>query len=118
MASVEAGAVLGDICDTGATHSYSAPARERIAAWAGEVLPDEGSTVGLADNIVRLRRTYRYGPHSGIEALARAVGAGDAALALSVLSDARYPDVALVTLGPRGSLGEELAALIVAGYGQ
>ncbi|MET0387446.1 MAG: exodeoxyribonuclease V subunit alpha [Polyangiales bacterium] len=95
LASVEAGAVLGDICGV----------RER----------SEQST--LARCIVQLTRSYRYAESSGIGRLARAVQAGDADAALAVLDDPAYPDVQLceadVLLEPKGSF----ARGVLAGFG-
>ena len=66
LASVEAGAVLGELC-AGAT---DAPA---------------GADAPLAASVVHLTRSWRYGPGSGIEALAVAINAGDTARALDIL---------------------------------
>ncbi len=92
LASVEAGAVLGDICGAGA----------------------------LRDCVVGLTHSYRFGPDSGIGALARAVNAGDADAALAILTGAGHPDVTLVT--PTGGgrardvLDPALARCVVDGY--
>ncbi|HEX2575170.1 MAG TPA: AAA family ATPase, partial [Aquihabitans sp.] len=75
LASVEAGAVLGEIV--------------RAAA---------GSTAGapLPDAVVRLDRVHRFGAESAIAALADAIRGGDADTALALLHDPERPDVALV----------------------
>jgi exodeoxyribonuclease V alpha subunit len=80
LASVEAGAVLGDICGSG--RARSAPAGERA---------QDGPPIARC--IVRLTRSYRYRPDSGIRALADAINAGDATRALAILRDAALPDV-------------------------
>ena len=78
LASVEAGAVLGDICGgMGARPSRSEPP--------------------IARCIVRLTRSYRYRADSGIRALADAINAGDAARALALLRDRALPDVRWVS---------------------
>ena len=78
LASVEAGAVLGDICSVARTPERAAQGQRRLARC-----------------IVQLTRSYRYDAHSGIGELARAVQVGDAERALAVLADPAYPDVQL-----------------------
>ena len=99
LASVEAGAVLGDICNTGAPRSYSRRFVEDVAALSGEHLPlppAAAPETGIWDCIVQLTRSYRYGSAGGIGKLAAAINAGDGAGALSVLRDAEDADVSLV----------------------
>lgn len=91
LASVEAGAVLGDICNTGAPRSYSKPFAAQVETLLGEPLPiasDAPEQTGIWDCIVQLTRSYRYSESSGIGALARAINAGDANTALDLLSSA------------------------------
>lgn len=98
LASVEAGAVLGDICAVA----------EHGAAGKSD----------LARCIVQLRHSYRYGAESGIGQLARAVQIGDAERALETLDDPSYPDVTLQEdvgkkpIEPGAALIEE----VLAGY--
>ena len=88
LASVEAGAVLGDICGTGLARSAPAPA--------------------IADCIVQLTRSYRYTPESGIRQLADAINEADAARALALLSDPSLPDIQLVDTSGDDALPEAL----------
>jgi exodeoxyribonuclease V alpha subunit len=89
LASVEAGAVLGDLCDRGAPHGYS----ERQVRWLAEAsgwrlarLPiQQSATSPLADSIVRLTYSHRFKPDSGIGALARAINQGNAEEAWKLL---------------------------------
>ncbi|MEH2919656.1 exodeoxyribonuclease V subunit alpha [Samsonia erythrinae] len=87
LASVEAGAVLGDICRF-AEAGYSRARAQQLQRLTGCMLDDSGSqgetTVG--DCICLLRRSYRFDPHSGIGQLARAVNGGDEARVRAVLS--------------------------------
>lgn len=92
LASVEAGAVLGEICRE-AANAFS-PA---LCGWLGEAAGVELAPTGaggLADAVVLLQRSYRFGADSGIGALARAVNAGDGTAADAVLDDPARPDVA------------------------
>ncbi len=87
LASVEAGAVLGDICHgcEGAGPDFSL----RISALSGETLPGHAASSGaLGDNVSILRRSYRFGSDSAIGRLARAVNQGDGALAVRLLESA------------------------------
>jgi exodeoxyribonuclease V alpha subunit len=71
LASVEAGAVLGDICD-GAEVCSSNPAP-------------------LAECIVRLRKNYRFGAENGILVLSQAINEGDAERALGLFRSQTGP---------------------------
>ncbi|TAL39034.1 MAG: exodeoxyribonuclease V subunit alpha [Spirochaetes bacterium] len=105
LASVEAGAVLGDICDTGREHRYSGRFVGIAAQYAGEDLaPLAGGLFEkpIADSIVILRRSYRFGSESGIGKLGGAVREGDADAAMEVLTSGKYPGVRLLKPGEAG----------------
>ena len=96
LASVEAGAVLGDICDTGNDHGFSRQFRAAYQRVTGEKLgsrKDEQDEPEIRDSIVQLRKSYRFGTSSGIGAVSRAVNEGDSNLALSLMNDSRYQDI-------------------------
>lgn len=96
LASVEAGAVLGDICNTGTAASHSKVFRERWQQLTGSELPiaaDAPAANGIWDCVVELRQSYRYSEHSGIHRLAEAINAGDADTVLALLDDASLEDV-------------------------
>jgi exodeoxyribonuclease V alpha subunit len=89
LASVEAGAVLGDVC--------AAPA--------------------LRPAVARLRRSHRFDPTRGVGALARAIREGQADQAVAALRDPAHARELRWSSLPRGeALGADLQALIVAGY--
>lgn len=81
LVSVEAGAVLGDLCGalgrgSGRTLKLSEPVAEDLAARYGGPLVDEAEIVekpGIWDSIVQLERFYRFGMDSGIGNVARAI---------------------------------------------
>jgi exodeoxyribonuclease V alpha subunit len=109
LASVEAGAVLGDICNAGAPRSFSRAFAASAAARSGEVLPVAAAAPpesGIWDCIVQLSHSYRYGADSGIDRLARAINAGDVAAATAALAAGR--GVALVEPSEAGTLGPAL----------
>ncbi len=95
LASVEAGAILGDIC-------------------AAE------NTSSVADSLVELRHSHRFGADSGIGALARAVNAGDADEALALLAGERampHGQVTLADLDERDPLAGALGNAVRDGFG-
>ncbi|MFI5395888.1 MAG: exodeoxyribonuclease V subunit alpha [Candidatus Binatia bacterium] len=119
LASVEAGAVLGDICNTGVRRSYSRALVEDIARLTGDHLrldADAPRATGIWDCIVQLTRSYRYGPESGIGALARAINAGDGTKAVAVLESSDYSDVALAEPAEDAGLSEALREAVLQGF--
>ncbi|WP_225087122.1 exodeoxyribonuclease V subunit alpha [Pectobacterium colocasium] len=87
LASVEAGAVLGDICRF-AEAGYSRARAQQLQRLTGCHLDEngpEGQTT-VSDSICLLRRSYRFDPHSGIGQLALAVNGGDDARVRAVLN--------------------------------
>jgi len=118
LSSVEAGAVLGDICNTGRPRSYSSAFAARLSAVVGEAVPpgaDPPGTAGIWDCIVQLQHSYRYRADSGIGALARAINAGDAEAVETILGS-DDDDVGRVEPADTGGLGRELTAAVCAGF--
>ena len=115
LASVEAGAVLGDICaHSGVSPEFAKrlaavtatpgdlPPRETRSDAVGRISPappargsatDDGSGP-LSDSIALLDRSYRFGPESGIGTLARLVNEGRGAEAMRLLESATHEDLA------------------------
>ena len=85
LASVEAGAVLGDLCHNAQAGGYSADTLAYVQAATGQQIPAEygGDGGPIAQQTVMLRESRRFGGPIGT--LALAVNAGDAAGALEVL---------------------------------
>lgn len=89
LASVEAGAVLGELCREAEQAGYSHATREWLERQTGERLNDPALAPGeqaLAQRIVMLRHSRRFGSGSGIGRLARAVNAGDSESARATLA--------------------------------
>lgn len=89
LASVEAGAVLGELCREAEAGGYSVATRTWLQAQTGEEMADPSLLPGehvLAQHIVMLRHSRRFGSGSGIGRLARAVNLGDARAARSTLA--------------------------------
>jgi exodeoxyribonuclease V alpha subunit len=120
LASVDAGAVLGDICNTGRPLRYSREQTRRLEELSGESLPIDPtapSTTGIWDCIVHLKRSYRYGPESGIGALAAAINAGHGDDAIHVLESDEFADVTRVEPDAQGQPGAWLHGVAVDGFG-
>ncbi len=85
LASVEAGAVLGDLCREAQAGGYSAATIAYALAASGETIPAHygGRGGALAQQTVMLRSSRRFGGPIG--QLAQAVNAGDVAGAEAVL---------------------------------
>ena len=95
LASVEAGAVLGDICaESGLSRRFAArlDAVGAAHADAGQPAPDPQSP--LADSIALLNRSYRFGSDTGIGKLAATVNRGDGPAAMALLTGGRHADIA------------------------
>jgi len=129
LASVEAGAILGDVCRTDARSGYSPQFRRELAELAGPLpLPDDPrppGDPGIGDCIVELVRSFRFDATGGIGGLARAVNAGDGAATVRALgppqppsrvADAARPPVALVALSDDDDLAEVLEPLVREGF--
>lgn len=119
LSSVEAGAVLGDLCNTGTVHTFSEEFSRFVVEVTGVAIAREqlSSRIPLlADAIVVLQRNYRFGQQSGIAALSRAINAGEGREALDRLKAGQYPDVTLAALPASHDLRKQLEGVVVAGY--
>ncbi|QEI05504.1 exodeoxyribonuclease V subunit alpha [Pigmentiphaga aceris] len=113
LASVEAGAVLGDLCRDAEIGAYRADTRAWLEAMTGAPLVDpmlEPGEQALAQQTVMLRHSRRFGGASGIGRLARAVNAQDPAQARVVFAQSPQD---LSTLRVDGERDAALLTLIV-----
>ena len=120
LASVEAGAVLGDLCDREVLDrpvSCARDDRDRRLAGARAASSPVGEP-GLRDSIVELTHSYRYDDKSGIGRLATAIREGDAAGALAVLDGAPFPDVERHPPAAAGGLDEAFREEVLTGFGR
>lgn len=90
LSSVEAGAVLGELC---ARIGYRESTRQWLSRVAGAA-PGQAEGGALTDCVALLTRSHRFGADSGIGELARRVNDGDGEGALAVLRGAGRDDVA------------------------
>jgi exodeoxyribonuclease V alpha subunit len=131
LASVEAGAVLGDIC--GESPGVSSAFRRRLHEATGmdpggEACPErfdraqlglvEGSRPELVeggdgppirDAVMLLQRSYRFGEQSGIGQVARLVNQGKGRQAFELLAGGDFPDIAWRAVETPGELRRALA---------
>ncbi|MCQ4347922.1 exodeoxyribonuclease V subunit alpha [Pseudomonas stutzeri] len=93
LASVEAGALLGDLCRDAEGGFYAPETRAWLEQVGGETLADPALREGcaasrpLAQRTVMLRHSRRFGGASGIGRLARAVNAREPAMARAILGE-------------------------------
>jgi len=95
LASVEAGAILGDICTPPEGVGKAAVSPETSSSSA-HPLHDSALLPGIGSCIVNLTHSYRFDSTSGIGRLARAINQGNADEALAVLQDKARPEVTMV----------------------
>ncbi|HEN20958.1 MAG TPA: exodeoxyribonuclease V subunit alpha, partial [Desulfobacteraceae bacterium] len=119
LASVEAGSVLGDICDTGRIHSFS----ESLSAKYQEIT---GNSVELSekyktgpeirDCVVELKKNYRFREGSGIGELSSALKTGDSLRALSLLKSGAFQDIKWNILPHPSRLKGRIREVVLNGY--
>ncbi len=99
LASVEAGAVLGDICDRDNRHGFSESYCKHIQKMTDEKINithgPGAQKAGLNDCLVNLTGSYRFGSRSDIGELSLSVKHGDARQALDLLKNTTKHTVSL-----------------------
>ncbi len=109
LASVEAGSVLGDICDID-TNKIS----HKFADWLKELSLDipqkniAANSKPLTDNITLLTKSYRFDKDSGIAQLAACVNRGASSIAMDVLASNDYEGATLTSISDRDELNTVL----------
>lgn len=98
LSSVEAGAVLGDICAlNGLSGGYSKKFTEMAKICTSEDIQKylvlSKTTSGIKECIVELKNNYRYDRESGIGVLAEAINSGDINRIFEIIRSERYMDV-------------------------
>ncbi|MFH1438068.1 MAG: exodeoxyribonuclease V subunit alpha [Pseudomonadota bacterium] len=122
LASVEAGKVLGDICNTGmADINAFSPAfvkkMKTVSSDKLEAAKPAKTTSPVLDCVVQLQKNYRFSEGSGIHAVSIAVRDGDGARAVELLRSGTFDDMKWSDLPQPKDLAAELKARIVEGYG-
>jgi len=119
LASVEAGAVLGDLCGTGTEMLYSPEFCRLVERTSGAVFQNASIEVQfppLTDILVILKKNYRFLASSGIGHLATAINAGNGEQALALLSIDTAQDIKWRDLDLPAALKKALASEITEGY--
>lgn len=93
LASVEAGAVLGDIC-TWASAGFTVERAQELSSMTGCQMEGNVNPVAgaLRDSLCLLQKSYRFGSDSGIGQLAAAVNRGDRH-AIRAVFDGQFSDI-------------------------
>src|SRR5262249_27015202 len=115
LASVEAGAVLSDLC-WGAP-ALSAPFRADLEHFTDTPLPSyttHAATIG--DAVILLQQSYRFGPESSIGQLAHAVQRGEATAALQVCQAPRVDDLVWLDIQSPAECHDRLAQRLRVGF--
>ncbi len=116
LASVEAGAVLGDMCDDRGIEGFSVHHCSLIRETTGyqtPIIAHKNGGIGIADCVVGLQKNFRFNRQSGIGALSRAVNAGQGERALALFVEGTFPDLARQRLPAPGLLSENLKPWVV-----
>lgn len=121
LASVEAGAVLGDLCRDAEAGMYSPQTQAWLESISGEDLKKSGLTQGsdeqfpLAQQVVMLRHSRRFVQGSGIGQLARLVNLQQDHQARALLASGTYKDLFSLTL--KGEQDRGFTRLLLDGHG-
>ena len=99
LASVEAGAILGDICNCGEECGWTPGFSKTLESLTGESLtgPVALEEATLADCIVELRKSYRFAESSGIGNVSRMIRDGNAEEAVKYLSRGDHEDLTVTS---------------------
>jgi exodeoxyribonuclease V alpha subunit len=112
LASVDPGAVLGDMCNTGASPEEETP----LGPHDPLAQRPSGGSLRMREVIVALKKNFRFGSESGIGEVSRAIQGGDGRRALQLMRSPQYGDIAWAALPREGRLLGALAPKIIAGY--
>jgi exodeoxyribonuclease V alpha subunit len=121
LASVEAGAVLGDLCRDAEVGRYSPQTQAWLQSVSGEDLSQSELQTGdqarepLAQQVVMLRYSRRFGEGSGIGQLSRLVNSQQDSQARALLNARSHDD--LFALALKGEQDKALEHLLLDGHG-
>jgi exodeoxyribonuclease V alpha subunit len=118
LASVEAGAVLADVCGDRDVPRYSRALDDRLHQAFGEGLPREAitaTTPGVDDCIVTLTESHRFAGTSALGELARRIQRGDADGVLALL-ESGSDEVALFEPQGERALHPALVRAVTEGF--
>lgn len=120
LASVEAGSVLGDICDRDNLHGFSEEYCKQILQITNEdlsaVIDKPASSPGLQDCIVVLRTSHRFTADSAIAGVSREVNRGNADKVIRLIENAADSSIMWHEMGEGPAFFNLLAQRIIDGY--
>ncbi len=119
LASVEAGAVLGDICGTGGSNGFSENFSTSFLEITGIKIRDFSSAKGMPkirDCLVQLTKSYRFPEKSGIYEVSRTVNEGRGEAALDILKDAAFKDISWKSLPEPSNLKRAIKDSVLSGF--
>lgn len=117
LASVEAGAVLANLCREDVVNVFSDRFAAEVAENCAVKLPVTQHPAPLADHVVELRKSYRFGPDSGIAALSALIRDGKAHEAAALLEE-KHEDLEMMPCAGPKALAETLAPLLREAFGE
>jgi len=120
LASVEAGAVLGDMCGAGRTEMFSPEFNTLFTSLTSNGIPADSireTAQPLSDSLVVLKKNYRFREDSGIGTLATLINNGRGTDALALIASRSYADVSWRDAPPPDGLKKALAGIVNEGYG-
>ena len=120
LASVEAGSILGDICDRQIIHGFSKRFLNKIEKliWTkvADSIPLSEDQPGLQDCITVLQKSYRFSARGGIGGLSRTINLGNADASLALINSPAETSISWHDIRSRRMLMHELIRMIVDGY--
>ena len=117
LASVDAGAVLGDLCYSGGKHSVT-PSFSKIVSsvFPDKALANDQEGPFLSDSIVELKTNYRFTENSGIGILSRLVKEGEAEESWNLLLNHDCNDITRHNVPSVETLAASLSSIILQNY--
>lgn len=115
LASVEAGAVLGELCRRASAGHYTPETAQWLTEVSGQAIPPDlvdPAGTALDQAVVMLRHSHRFSAASGIGRLAEAVNAGNPR-GVDAVWRQTHDDIALLSLAD--ATDPAFTALVVAG---
>jgi len=119
LASVEAGAVLGDICSDDRSHRFSEEFSKCLETYAGirvEACDMEEKPSGLQDCIVHLKKNYRFDSGGGIAGAVSALNEGRGEELVRASAEGGFNDFRWRDLPSYAGFERELKPRIMEGY--
>jgi len=120
LSSVEAGAVLGDICATGGKIVFSMEFANDCAKACGVLLDEELTSQGTdekaRDFIVELQKSYRFSGESGIALFSAKVRKNDADGAVATLREAKHTDLIWSEISSCAHLEKTIRKNVINGF--